>query len=69
VVLAVLSHTTTVLRTWVSEPRRSGGLLTVEPLEIEKFGENVGSLTREAFGLEVTRSRFHQQIENLVGAG
>lgn len=33
---------------------------------IETFAENVGRLTREIFGLEVTHSGFHQLIESVA---
>lgn len=42
--------------------RRSGNLLTTERLTIESFGENVGTLTSEVFGLEVTNSGFHKLL-------
>ncbi|RBW54762.1 AAA family ATPase [Ruegeria sp. A3M17] len=35
----------------------------------ETFGENVGVLTRDVFGLEVTRSGFHTVLSDLVGRG
>jgi len=35
--------------------------------EIETFAENVGVLTREIFGLEVTRSGFHRMLAEAVG--
>lgn len=37
--------------------------------ERETFGENVGVLTREIFGLEVTKSGFHDVLSNAVEAG
>lgn len=37
--------------------------------EIETFGENVGVLTREIFGLEVTRSGFHAVLQQAVRQG
>jgi len=37
--------------------------------EIETFGENVGVLTREIFGLEVTHAGFHQLLREAVGEG
>jgi ABC-type sulfate/molybdate transport systems ATPase subunit len=46
--------------------QRSGSLSKVERPEIETFGENVGVLTREIFGLEVVHSGFHQLIETVV---
>jgi predicted ATPase len=39
--------------------RRYGATAIAERLEIESFGENVGQLTQEIFGLEVTDSGFH----------
>lgn len=36
---------------------------------IETFGENVGVLTREVFGLEVTQSGFHRMLETAVEDG
>jgi predicted ATPase len=42
--------------------RRSGDVLTAERPSTETFGENVGVLTREVFGLEVTDSGFHKLI-------
>lgn len=49
--------------------RRSGGQLLAERPEVETFGENVGVLTREVFGLEVTASGFHRLLEELVTRG
>lgn len=37
--------------------------------DIETFGENVGVLTREVFGLEVVKSGFHQLLEKSVANG
>jgi ABC-type cobalamin/Fe3+-siderophores transport system ATPase subunit len=62
----VATHSPVVLQevpkecVWVL--RRSGEVVQVERPEIETFGENVGVLTREVFGLEVTKSGFHQLI-------
>lgn len=42
---------------------RSGRDSRVSRPEIETFGENVGILTREIFGLEVTNSGFHQMLK------
>ena len=33
---------------------------------VETFGENVGILTREVFGFEVTKSGFHRILEQAV---
>jgi hypothetical protein len=46
--------------------RKSGDVVVVERPERETFGENVGVLTREAFGLEVTQSGFHNMLEEAV---
>jgi hypothetical protein len=48
--------------------RRSGTVVAAERPEIETFGENVGTLTREAFGLEVTESGFHKLLAEKVNA-
>ncbi|MFS0757527.1 AAA family ATPase [Noviherbaspirillum sp. 1P10PC] len=37
--------------------------------EGETFGENVGVLTREIFGLEVTKSGFHDELQQAVNEG
>jgi len=37
--------------------------------ERESFGENVGALTRDIFGLEVSKSGFHQMIQSSVAEG
>ncbi|CZT29357.1 AAA family ATPase [Pseudomonas cerasi] len=37
--------------------------------ERETFGENVGVLTREIFGLEATKSGFHEVLQNAVDEG
>src|SRR6185437_14471839 len=42
--------------------RRSGAVSFVERPAVETFGENIGILTREVFGLEVTRSGFHKML-------
>jgi hypothetical protein len=46
--------------------RRSGTEAVAERLMIEPFGENVGILTQEVFGLEVTDSGFHKILKELV---
>jgi hypothetical protein len=43
---------------------RSGYRSKVERLETESFGENVGILTREVFGLENTDSGFHNLLND-----
>ena len=45
---------------------KSGDVVKAERPEIETFGENVGILTREVFGLEVTHSGFHKLLRDAV---
>ncbi|RZE59687.1 hypothetical protein C0Q98_14345 [Streptomyces albidoflavus] len=49
--------------------RRSGREVVFERPGVETFGENVGVLTREIFGLEVTRSGFHRILGDAVSDG
>lgn len=49
--------------------RRVGDDLRVDHPEIETFGENVGVITREIFGLEVRRTGFNRLIQSLAEAG
>jgi predicted ATPase len=48
---------------------RSGLALSAIRPEIETFGENVGVLTREVFGLEVEKSGFHNVLANAAADG
>ncbi|MGW2028111.1 AAA family ATPase [Streptomyces decoyicus] len=48
--------------------RRAGDDLRVDHPEIETFGENVGVITREIFGLEVRRTGFNRLIQSLADA-
>lgn len=41
---------------------RQGVVAKAERLQIESFGENVGMLTQEVFGLEVTEAGFHKLL-------
>jgi predicted ATPase len=45
---------------------RHGEVARADRPEIETFGENVGVLTREVFGLEVERSGFHRMLAEAV---
>lgn len=45
---------------------RAGRDARVDRLEQETFAENVGTLTREVFGLEVTQTGFHRMIAELA---
>lgn len=44
---------------------RRGSNIAAKRLTIESFGENVGILTREVFGLEVTEASFHKILKDL----
>lgn len=46
--------------------QRIGDELSAERLERETFGENVGTLTDEVFGLEVTGTGFHKMLSDLA---
>lgn len=46
--------------------RRTGETAIAERPEIETFGENIGILTGEIFGFEVTQSGFHKLIDDSV---
>ena len=46
--------------------RRVGRRMVAERPEIETFGENVGVLTREVFGFEVTESGFHRLLRDSI---
>ncbi len=48
---------------------RTGKNVQAERPEGETFGENVGILTREAFGYEVTDSGFHKMLRDVVSEG
>ncbi|WP_417334652.1 AAA family ATPase [Halarcobacter sp.] len=45
---------------------RSGSFSKAERLSIESYGENLGTLTREVFGFEVTDSGFHKLVSDIV---
>ncbi|WP_328764327.1 AAA family ATPase [Streptomyces sp. NBC_00272] len=49
--------------------RRVGDDIRVDHPEIETFGENVGVITREIFGLEVRRTGFNRLIQSLADEG
>lgn len=69
-VAVIATHSPVVLqevpRTCVWKIRRTGSVTLAERPEIETFGENVGVLTREVFGLEVTNSGFHKMLRDAV---
>lgn len=63
----VATHSPVVLQevpsgcVWILQ--RSGSVLTRDRPRIETFGENVGTLTDEVFGLEVKSTGFHRMLE------
>lgn len=67
--MAIIStHSPVVLqevpRSCVSVMRRSGSVMTIQRPQRETFGENVGTLTDEVFGLEVEATGFHTILRN-----
>ncbi|WP_239396500.1 AAA family ATPase [Frankia sp. CiP3] len=72
-VAIIATHSPVVLqevpKSCVWKLRRSGWEVSVERPEIETFGENVGILTQEVFGLEVTSSGFHRTLADAAGSG
>ena len=72
-VAIVATHSPVVLQevpmSCVSILRRTRLNAIVERPEIETFAENVGVLTREVFGLEVSKSGFHDLLAKSVAAG
>lgn len=69
-VAIIATHSPVVLqevpRSCAWKLRRTGHEANAERPEIETFGENVGVLTREVFGLEVTQSGFHKLLGEAV---
>lgn len=71
-VCLIATHSPVVLqevpRSCVWKLRRAGAVAVAERPLIETFGENVGVLTREVFGLEVTNSGFHNLLRKALAA-
>lgn len=69
-VAVVATHSPVVLQevpqSCVWKIRRTGTRSVAERPEVQTFGENVGLLTREVFGLEVTQSGFHKMLRDAV---
>lgn len=72
-VAVIATHSPVILqevpRNCVWKIRRSGREVVVDRPDIETFGENVGTLTREVFGLEVTHAGFHKFLRDFVREG
>jgi len=69
-VAIIATHSPVVLqevpKSCVWKVRRTGQVVAAERPELETFGENVGVLTRDVFGLEVTQSGFHKLVSDAV---
>jgi len=69
----IATHSPVVLqevpRTCVSILRRSRLVANIDRPENNTFAENVGALTREVFGLEVSKSGFHELLTSSVAEG
>ncbi len=65
-VAVIATHSPVVLQevpqSCVWKIRRTGSRAIGERPDVQTFGENVGLLTREVFGLEVTQSGFHKML-------
>jgi energy-coupling factor transporter ATP-binding protein EcfA2 len=72
-VAIIATHSPVVLqevpRSSVWKIRRVGREVKIERPQLETFGENVGTLTGEIFGLEVTDSGFHRLLARAVNDG
>ncbi|MCY7333050.1 MAG: ATP-binding protein [Pseudanabaena sp. CAN_BIN31] len=72
-VAIIATHSPVVLqevpKSCVSILRRTRLIANVDRPESETFAENVGVLTREVFGLEVSKSGFHSLLEKSVAEG
>lgn len=72
-VALIATHSPVILqevpRESVYKIRRVGDNMLADRPEIETFGENVGTLTQEIFGLEVSASGFHRTLLDVVEGG
>ncbi|MWK60246.1 AAA family ATPase [Pseudomonas otitidis] len=72
-VAIIATHSPVVLQevpsSCVWKVRRSNLLTYAERPESETFAENVGFLTREVFGLEVSKSGFYDLLEQSIREG
>lgn len=69
-VAIIATHSPVILqevpKSCVWKLRKAGDERVAERLETESFGENVGTLTSEVFGLEVTSSGFYKLLSDQV---
>jgi predicted ATPase len=72
-VAIIATHSPVILqevpRTCVWRIRRTGRITKASRPDRETFGENVGALTHEIFGLEVTASGFHNLLTSAIEQG
>ncbi|MGJ3495298.1 AAA family ATPase [Piscirickettsia salmonis] len=72
-VAIIATHSPVVLqeipKNCVWKIHRVGEQVNINRPDIETFGENVGVITKEIFGLEVVRSGFHSLLVNSVKTG
>lgn len=72
-VAIIATHSPVILqevpRSCVWKLYRSGTEAQANRPEVETFGENVGVLTREVFGFEVTQAGFHRLIQEAIADG
>tara|TARA_R110000868_G_scaffold138329_1_gene352291 strand:+ start:12798 stop:14366 length:1569 start_codon:yes stop_codon:yes gene_type:complete len=72
-VAIIATHSPVVLqevpKSCVWKINRSGVSMKSTRPDIETFGENVGALTRDVFGLEVSKSGFHDILAESVNKG
>ncbi|QGP62085.1 putative ATP-binding protein involved in virulence (plasmid) [Piscirickettsia salmonis] len=72
-VAIIATHSPVVLqevpKNCVWKIHRVGKKINIKRPDIETFGENVGVITKEIFGLEVVRSGFHSLLVNSVKTG
>ena len=67
---SIITHSPVVLqevpKSCVWKFSKSGSYSKAERLSLESYGENLGALTREVFGFEVTDSGFHKLVSDVV---
>ncbi len=72
-VAIIATHSPVVLqeipKSCASKITRYGASMSTSRPRIETFAENVGILTREVFGLEVTKSGYHELLQSSVDEG
>ncbi|MFE5724542.1 AAA family ATPase [Streptomyces erythrochromogenes] len=71
-VAVIATHSPVVLQgvpsSCVHKVFRMGSITRYDRPQIETYGENVGVLTHEVFGLEVTQSGFHKEVAEAVAS-